>query len=486
MRGHPTNFDIGERASGTDWVVESKLGERPTGATYAVTNASGVHGAMKVVLPGSALPTGVVARLLHEMQLLAALRHPNIVRILDFGQLTNGTPFVVMERLQGRTLRSALRTMRDGAGLTASLAYEIIRQLSEGLHCAHSHVPPIVHGDVRPENIFVHLAPGDAVVLKLFDFGVRAILEGGDGRLALGTPHYMAPELFLDNPVSAQSDVYAVAILLYQMLTDRFPWEVDIHTNSAIANAHLKLDPVPPSRHASWIPSPVDECIMQALVKDPKARPSTMTEFCAALCVLQFIDDSSKDAVDADATPTTRLRDVARLLALADAVRGPGAGESSPHLVTPPPPNHERRRSVVTSTVVTASLVVALLGAAVLAHPTGNASRAAAPPPAPPTVPPAAREPAPIEQVSAAPAFSATAVPPLPDASLSRATVRAPARFERKSSDGLPALPAVSATAAASSSSTADAASSSSAAVLPAAPSAHGEHVDTAFLPEEP
>jgi serine/threonine protein kinase len=102
--------------SGTEWVVQAKLGESGSGVMYGVVKESGAQGAMKVMLPAAAGVPGLVARFLREARLLARLKHPNIVRIIDSDQLADGTPFVVMERLQGRTLSEALRAVRDNAG----------------------------------------------------------------------------------------------------------------------------------------------------------------------------------------------------------------------------------------------------------------------------------------------------------------------------------------------------------------------------------
>jgi eukaryotic-like serine/threonine-protein kinase len=308
MAGDPTKFDIGDRVPGTKWVVQTKLGEGGMGVVYGVVKEPGIEGAMKAMLPHFSRNAAFVARFLGEARLLTKLKHPNIVQIIDFDQLADGTPFVVMERLQGRTLRAALRAMRDRGGITTSLAYEIIRQLCDGLHCAHSHDPRIVHRDVKPENIFVHAASSDTVLIKLLDFGIATVQGGKEDRQALGTPRYMAPELLLGESASPQADIYSAALVLYQMLTGRFPWNVDIQNTSAMAHAHLKLEPAPPSRYAPRIPPAVDECVLQALSKDPKARPPSAYEFAARLCLLQFVRDSRRRPTPTSTPPPRRLR----------------------------------------------------------------------------------------------------------------------------------------------------------------------------------
>jgi serine/threonine protein kinase len=358
------------------------------GVVYGVVNESGVEGAMKVMLPSLVKAPEIVARFFQEARLLATLKHPNIVRIIDFDRLADGTPFVVMERLKGRTLGKALRALRESGGLTPSLAYEIIRQLCEGLHFAHSHDPPIVHRDVKPENVFVHAASTDTVLIKLIDFGIAAVMDGSELARALGTPRYMAPELLAGEPASPQSDIYSVALLLYQMLTDRFPWDADIQSAAAMASAHLKLEPAPPSRYAAWIPSAVDECLLQALAKDPKARPSSAHEFSANLCVLQFVNDSrSKSVIDIDSTPLTRERDLVELAALAGVTKDQdpdgskdedAAPETAPELaLTPVLPRKRHGRTLVTGMFSIAAALFGSAGAVVLARSTPPVARGA-------------------------------------------------------------------------------------------------------------
>jgi serine/threonine protein kinase len=326
-------FVVGDRVPGTKWVVQAKLGEGGMGVVYGVVKDPGIEGAMKVMLPPFAKNPAFVARFLSEARLLAKLRHPNIVQVIDFDQLADGAPFVVMERLQGRTLRAAMRAMQNKGGISPSLAYEIVRQLCEGLHSAHSRDPRIIHRDVKPENVFVHVAASETVLIKLLDFGIATVASGKQERQALGTPRYMAPELLLGQPASPQSDIYSAALVLYQMLTGRFPWDVDLQSTSAMAHAHLQMSPEPPSRFAPWLPPVVDGCIVQALAKDPAARPHSAYEFSARLCLLQFVGDArSKDAVDVNTTAPT-------LATLADAIGELTGNDAMDTLqgMTPPP-----------------------------------------------------------------------------------------------------------------------------------------------------
>ena len=274
---------------GTKWVLRGWLGQGGMGVVLDVAKEPGIVGAMKVLLPAFAQQDAFTRRFFEEVRLLARLRHPNIVGVIDFDSLDDGAPFVVMERLTGHTLRSALRERRHPLSPTA--VYDIIRQLCEGLYCAHSNAPPIVHRDVKPENVFLHRPRFATPIVKLIDFGIAGVYGETTDRRTIGTPRYMAPEQILGDSTSLQTDLYTVAVVVYEMLTTRFPWEIDTRDMSAVINAHLRGVPVPPSRHAPWIPRLVDECILRALAKAPATRPRDAHEFVSGLFELQYAED---------------------------------------------------------------------------------------------------------------------------------------------------------------------------------------------------
>jgi hypothetical protein len=331
----PMDFVVGDRVPGTKWVMRGKLGEGGMGVVLDVVKEPGIQGAMKVMLPGFAKRREFVSRFFDEVRLLAQLRHPNIVQVFDFDQLDDGTPYVVMERLLGVTLRAGLRNFRQkGTPISAKLIYEITRQLCEGLFRAHSNTPVIVHRDVKPENIFFHQPDFADTVVKVIDFGIAAVLDGTRDRRVFGTPRHMAPEQIGGHTVSPATDVYAVALVLYELLTGRFPWDIDLRNELALVEAHLHRPPVPPSRYTPWVPPLVDQWILRALSKDPKHRPQDAYQFIAKLYQLQFVNDgTSGPVVDLHTTAPALVR-------LAEAVGAgaePGdAGEMS-RGVTPAP-----------------------------------------------------------------------------------------------------------------------------------------------------
>jgi serine/threonine protein kinase len=209
-------YAIGEPMPGTKWVVRGKLGQGGMGIVLSVEKAGLIRGAMKVLLPPFAKLPEFAATFLGEVKVTARLQHPSIVQVLDFDQLADGTPFMVMERLRGRTLRAALRETRQHGKLwTAANTYAVAAQAAEGLYRAHSLEPSIVHRDVKPENIFLQRrGSSDESVVKVMDFGVAAVVGERD-RQNIGTPRYMAPEQMDGGEVSPQTDQYALALVVY-------------------------------------------------------------------------------------------------------------------------------------------------------------------------------------------------------------------------------------------------------------------------------
>jgi serine/threonine-protein kinase len=296
-------YTIGEPMPGTKWVVRGTLGQGGMGVVLDVVKARLIEGAMKVLLPPFAKLPEVASRFLGEVKVTARLQHPNIVQLLDFDRLEDGTPFMVMERLRGRTLRTALRETRQrGKAWTAANTYAVAAQVAEGLYRAHSHVPSIVHRDIKPDNLYLHrTASNFESVVKVMDFGVAAVVGECDGR-GIGTVRYMAPEQVAGDAVSSQTDQYALALVVYEMLTGRLPWDVNARDASALADVRLRAAPMPASRFCPWLPSSMDTALLKALAKAPAARHDTLHGLIFELRGLQWIDDRSE--VTGDTNPT--------------------------------------------------------------------------------------------------------------------------------------------------------------------------------------
>lgn len=171
-----------------------------------------------------------------ELNIIARLRSRHVVQVLDTGQLDDGRRFIVMELLEGHTLQSVLRT---GGPMTAARALPLIRGVLAGL--AEAHEVGVVHRDLKPANIFVSRTRAGDEVARVLDFGIAketAATEDGDltGKsMLIGTPKYMAPEQFRKRPADARTDLYAVGLVLYEMLSGAPPFHVRSRVPASIA-----------------------------------------------------------------------------------------------------------------------------------------------------------------------------------------------------------------------------------------------------------
>jgi serine/threonine protein kinase len=207
-----------------------------------------------------------VTRFQREAKAASALQHPNIVQVYDYGQ-SDGNYFIVMELIEGTDLR---RYLRSRGVLAMDRAVIIAHDVALGLGAAHRR--SIVHRDVKPQNVMV----GRDGSIKLTDFGIASVYKDiNDERLTttgmtLGTVQYYAPEQAQGEIVSPAADVYALGIVMYEMLTGRTPFDGD--TPVAVAMQHIQDAPVPPSQLNPNIPPALEEIILRCLEKIPEMR----------------------------------------------------------------------------------------------------------------------------------------------------------------------------------------------------------------------
>jgi eukaryotic-like serine/threonine-protein kinase len=207
-----------------------------------------------------------VTRFQREAKAASALQHPNIVQVYDYGQ-TDGNYFIVMELIEGTDLR---RYLRSRGVLDIDRAIIIAHDVALGLGAAHRR--SIVHRDVKPQNVLV----GKGGSIKLTDFGIASVYKDINAErltttgMTLGTVQYYAPEQAQGEIVNPAADVYALGIVMYEMLTGRTPFDGD--TPVAVAMQHIQDIPVPPSELNPGIPQPLEDIIMRCLEKIPEMR----------------------------------------------------------------------------------------------------------------------------------------------------------------------------------------------------------------------
>jgi serine/threonine-protein kinase len=224
--------------------------------------------ALKVLLPEQRSAPEPRARLLREALALSAARHPGVVAALDAGETDDGTPYLVLELLEGRSLEGILAVRRH---IGAAEAAWVGARVCEALAAAHRR--GIIHRDIKPSNVFVARDEQGSEVIKVFDFGV-ARLPRQDNKLTrdgglLGTPEYMAPEQLLARDVDGRTDLYAVGVTLYECLAGVVPFE------GSFGEVLLKssTQPVPPLRQkAPQVTAELATVIERALSREPDAR----------------------------------------------------------------------------------------------------------------------------------------------------------------------------------------------------------------------
>jgi serine/threonine-protein kinase len=232
--------------------------------------------AIKVLHRNLAGDPGFIDRFRREARAAALLSHPNIVAVHDWGATSTGTYFMVMEFVRGRNLRDLLSANEH---LEPQQALEVLLQILAALD--HAHRRGIVHRDVKPENVLI-TAEG---TVKVADFGLaRALAEARVSQApgtVTGTVQYLAPEQIHGEPADPRTDLYALGILGYELLTGSVPFTGE--TSLAIAYRHLS-DPVPaPSEVNQRVPPALDQIILAATEKDPDRRPSSAQEMRAQL-----------------------------------------------------------------------------------------------------------------------------------------------------------------------------------------------------------
>jgi serine/threonine protein kinase len=285
----PKDPFIGREILGGEYLILEKIGTGGMGSVYKASQpAMKRMVAIKILHPKLANRKDLTSRFRREARAMSQLTHPNTVKVFVYGELEeDGSLYIVMEMLEGKNLNQAVR--KDGP-IPLDRAIPILIQVCGALQEAHE--LGIVHRDLKPENIFLSKQGGIADFPKVLDFGLAKVTERQmqPGSIILtqegmvfGTPEFMSPEQAQGKTLDARSDIYSLAVILYEVLTGKLPFSAKSpmeYIQKHVTEPIIPLSERVPERR---FPKELDEVLARAMSKKPEQRYQTAAEFAEAL-----------------------------------------------------------------------------------------------------------------------------------------------------------------------------------------------------------
>lgn len=263
------------------YIVDDLVSEGGFALVYrAYHEASGEPAALKILRQSLAVSKRMLERFWQEAHIIRRFRHPNIVEMYQIGEFAVGRPYIAMEWLDGQNLRQMIA---DHGGFDTHTALEIMRQIGDALACVHQ--AGIIHRDIKSDNIVV-LSERDTLTIKLCDFGISKLTAPEDQHRALttrtfiGTPVTMAPEQILNQPVDARTDLYALGVVLYELVCGRVPFRAQNVVE--IEQMHL-YKPPPRASDRAPVSKRFDEVVFRAMAKHQQDRYPDVRQLLADL-----------------------------------------------------------------------------------------------------------------------------------------------------------------------------------------------------------
>jgi hypothetical protein len=314
-----TPGDLAGTVLGGKYRIGRRIGSGGIGVVYAAEHVTlGHEVAVKVLRGAAARDGGEIARLRREAYIQVHVEHPNVVRVFDLDQMPDGSIYVVMERLVGRSLADKLA--REGL-LAPGFAVPAFTQVCRGLNAAHK--KGVVHRDLKPGNIFL-CDDGSA---KVLDFGMSKLATAESltqTGYTLGTPEYMAPEQCIGAQVEPRTDLYALGVMMYEALTGELP--IVAQSRRELLDLHQRQIPTPMRQRRPDLPLPeaLDAAVMKCLKKRLNERPKSAAQ------LEQWLEAVSLDDLPKAYPPETTRRAVASRAGEphAQTVAGPAAAEA--------------------------------------------------------------------------------------------------------------------------------------------------------------
>jgi serine/threonine protein kinase len=270
---------------GGRYKVLRRLGAGGMGRVYLAEHLGfGRQDAVKIMAPGLAADADAVRRFRREAENASRVKHRNCATIYDFGDTGTASYYIAMEFIEGATLAGILA---DHGTMPLERVLDITLQICDALQAAHALQPPVVHRDLKPDNVMIAAEEGCDVV-KVVDFGIAKAVQGQSlsaTGIVIGTPAYMSPEQLFGKPVDTRGDIYSVGCILYELCTGRRAYPGD--SPEEIAFKKTQGAPPRPSEVRPELPSELDAVVVKALARTPESRHATITEFRDALRRIQ-------------------------------------------------------------------------------------------------------------------------------------------------------------------------------------------------------
>src|SRR5438552_12046709 len=264
--------------------LERRLGQGGMGVVFKARHIflKTAH-AIKIILPDLVgNDPNLVTRFRQEALAAAAIRHQNIMAVTDFGVVRGTLPLLVMEFVQGKSLQDI---MAEEGAMGPACAFELMQPICSGIAAAHRQ--GIVHRDLKPLNVMIQDQVPTTEGVKILDFGLAKIKSGellGSFIAAqttglMGSPFYMAPEQWSDEPPDARADIYSLGVMLYQMLCGEVPFKGS--SIPSIMKKHVTADVPTLASKGAQVPAQIEAVVRHALEKDPKYRTASADDFVA-------------------------------------------------------------------------------------------------------------------------------------------------------------------------------------------------------------
>lgn len=318
---HSPEFSPGDLVLGK-YVIERAIGAGGMGQVFrAVYSKLNRPVAVKVLPSGGSEEHA--ARFEREAALMARVRHPNVVEIIDFGMVEGVLPCIVMELVDGEPLNARLEKNK---ALPWRDAVRIVLGILDGLEAVHE--AGVLHRDLKPSNVAI--AAGPPEVVKLLDFGIARSLIGGDhdrrvtrtGNI-VGSLDYMSPEALVNEPIDVRADVYATGTILYEMLSGRLPFQDE---PMAAAFRRLSAEPPPPVAPAGFeaLPQSLIDCTLLGVARDKERRLESALAFAEQLRALLRVRKSASTEVSPNTPQTAQKKTVLTSVAVPETPTAAG------------------------------------------------------------------------------------------------------------------------------------------------------------------